>query len=74
MCFQKSLLNHLSMFLPPMPLLNICLGFYFPNQPVDTHNPNLGLMTKARAYNVEAQEGGPKVTPHASRSAKNVRE
>ncbi len=33
---QKPLLNHLSMLSPPMPLFDICLGLYFPNQPLDT--------------------------------------
>jgi hypothetical protein len=38
------------------------------------HNPNLGLVTKARGYKVPGQEKDPGVTSHAPGSAKNVRE
>jgi len=34
------------------------------------HNPNLGLVTKARACKGEAQEGSPRVTSHVPRSAR----
>ncbi len=34
------------------------------------HNPNLGLMTKARACKVAGQEGSLGVTSHAPRIAK----
>jgi hypothetical protein len=43
---------------------------------VDGHcrNPNLGLTTKARGCKVAGQDKDPKVTSHAPKSAKSVRE
>ncbi len=46
---------------------------FFPKTPKwesQCHNPNLGLVTKARAHKVVGQEGSPRVTLHALESVR----
>jgi hypothetical protein len=51
-------------------VLGSSLIFMLSRQQWCCHNPNLGLVTKAKACKVASQEGSPGVTSHAPGSAK----
>jgi hypothetical protein len=52
----------------------IMLGGWNLKEISQCRNLSLGLTTKARGYKVAGQEGDPKITSHAPKSAKSVRE